>query len=169
MLVFQQWTHPLFCFGSCWMTQVFLWNASSPASHSVHHSKYTAEALFKPRALQGDGTFSSPAQPLLTINHTPPAAHPCGLAFCNHPSPSHSSWGSVSWSIRRLSLFLKPFRSFDHIKFVCTSGLLLWLFSLPASFFRRFLHSNSNTCHFSGTAFLTHPFKNLLTQTFSIH
>lgn len=94
---------PPFCFGSGWTTQVFLWNASRPASHSVHHSKYTAEALFKPRAPQGDSTFSSPAQPLLTINHTPPAAHPCGLAFCNHPSPSRSSWGSMNWSIRRLS------------------------------------------------------------------
>lgn len=114
----------LFCFGSCWMTQVFLRNASGPASYSVHHSKYTA-VLFKARVLQGDSTFSSPAQPLLTINHTPRAAHPCGLAFCNHPSPSRFSWGSMNGSIRTLSLFLKPFGSFDHIKFVCTSGLLL--------------------------------------------
>lgn len=71
-------------------------------------------------------TAHSPAQlsPFSRLVTPLPTEHPRGLAFCNHPWPFHSSWGSTKWSIRRLSLFLKPFGSFDHIKFVRTSGLL---------------------------------------------
>lgn len=92
MLVSQQRNHLLlFCFSSYWMAQVsslftvFLRNASCPAITFCSSLRMHSRNSLQARVLQGGSTVSSPAQPLLTVNHAPPP-HPRWLsAIILHP------------------------------------------------------------------------------------
>lgn len=123
MLVSQQRIHlPLFCLSSCWMTQVsplftvFLRNAPCPAitfcSSLKIHSRNSRQAKGPSRRLHRLPPSSAPSH----CQSSPTRSASPWPAFCNHPS-SLSSWGRER-SIRRLSFFLKPSGSSDHI--VCS-------------------------------------------------
>ena len=107
----------LYHLGSCGMAQFFsIYELPQKCIMSSHHYaslKIHGGGSSISRDIQGDSTFSSPAQLLLTSNRTP---HP--PAILHHLTPP-----GMKWSIITLSLFPKPCGSFDHTKFVHTSEL----------------------------------------------